>query len=317
MMRKERFRFTLRSCALALLVLGATALAGAAGGAEKPQGEYRFSADWFSDNIPIWTKTLAELKGKPNLNYLEIGVYEGRSFFWVMDNILTDPSCRATAIDTFDIYAGNDPEVVFRYNLARSGHEPKVTIIKGSSRDKLRTLPPNSFDLIYVDGDHGGKSVLMDAVLAWDLLKEGGLMIFDDYDWPHPIPMEMRPGFALDAFQNLMKDELQVVSKAYQLILRKAAFNCDKALGFIKNVETELDCSPLGPYVYYWKPRKLFDASNGNREVPLSAEEMSMIEETLKNRKLGFRLIVEKPSEYKGLLDKLKLNDVWVLPRSQ
>lgn len=316
MMRNQRLRLTLVTCCLVLLVLG-TAQTGPADGAEKSEGAYKFSTDWFSDNIPIWTKALAELKGRPNLSYLEVGVYEGRSFFWVMDNILTDPSCRATAIDTFDIYAGNDPEVVFRYNLARSGHESKVRIIKGSSREKLRELPLKSFDLIYIDGDHDGKAVLSDAVLAWDLLREGGIMIFDDYDWPHPIPMEMRPAFAIDAFQTLMNDELQVVSKAYQLILRKAPFACDQAMGFVKNVETKLDCSRLGPFVYYWKARKLFDASNGNREVPLSNTELSMIEETLKDRKLAFKLIVDKDEEHRELLNKLKLDGIWVLPKGK
>ncbi len=317
MMRMKKFRFTWRSCCLVLLVFGAATAASAAEGTATPEGKYRFSSDWFSENIPIWTKTLAELKGKPDLHYLEIGVYEGRSFFWVMDNILTDPSCRATAMDTFDIYAGNDPELVFRENLARSGHESKVTIIKGSSREKLRSLSPNSFDLIYVDGDHGGKAVLMDAVFAWDLLKDGGLMIFDDYEWPHSIPMEMRPTFALDAFQTLMSDEFEVVSKAYQLILRKASFRCDKTMGSVMNVETELKCSRLGPYVYYWKPKKLFDATQGNRVVRLKAEEIPMIEEILKNRKLGFRLFADKPAEYQDLLNKLKLNDITVLPKTQ
>jgi predicted O-methyltransferase YrrM len=316
MMCKKRFRSSLVICCLVLLSLGAT-LAGAAEGTGKGDGTYTFTTDWFSDNIPIWTETLAELKGKPNLNYLEIGVYEGRSFFWVMDNILTDPSARATAIDTFDIYLGHDPEKVFYDNLRRSGHESKVTVIKGSSRDKLRGLRPNSFDLIYVDGDHSSKSVLMDVVFAWDLLKEGGLIIFDDYDWPHPIPMEMRPAFALDVFQTLMSDEYQVVVKRYQLILRKAPVPCDKTRGFVQNVATVLDCSRLGPYVYYWKPRKLLDESNGNREVPLSDTESTMIEETLKNRKLGFKLVVEKDGEYEALLSRLKLKDIWVRPRTE
>jgi len=316
MMSHRRFRSSLVICCLVLLSFGA-AMAGAADGSAKGDGTYTFSTDWFSENIPIWTETLAELKGKPNLHYLEIGVYEGRSFFWVLDNILTDPSSRATAIDTFDIYLGHDPEKVFRDNLRRSGHESKVTVIKGSSRDKLRGLPPNSFDLIYVDGDHSSKSVLMDAVFSWDLLKEGGLIIFDDYDWPHPIPMEMRPAFALDVFQTLMSDEYQVVVRRYQLILRKAPALCDKTQGYVQNVASVLDCSRLGPYVYYWKPRRLLDESNGNREVPLSDPESIMIEETLKSRRMGFKLVVEKDGEYRALLNKLKLNDILVWPKTE
>jgi predicted O-methyltransferase YrrM len=314
MMFCQKLRSALVACCVVLSCCG-IALAQAQGGAEKPKAEYAFTSDWFSHNIPIWTKALAELKGKPNLRYLEVGVYEGRSFFWVMDNILTDPSCQATAIDTFDIYLGNDPEVRFRDNLRLSGRESKVTVIKGSSREKLRELPLNSFDLIYIDADHSSKSVLMDVVFAWDLLKEGGLLIFDDYDWPHPIPAEMRPAFALDVFQTLMSDEFQILVKEYQLIVRKAPSACDKSFGFVQNVATILECSRLGPYVYYWKPRKLLDAANGNREVSLTEQETTMIEETLKNRKLAFKLEVEKTAEYKDLLSKLKLDGIYPGPK--
>jgi predicted O-methyltransferase YrrM len=314
MMLNQKLRSTMLAWCLVVMSCG-TALAVAPEGAGNREGVYTFTSDWFSQNIPIWVQALGELKGKPNLRYLEIGVYEGRSFFWVMDNILTDPSSRATAIDTFDIYLDNDPEVAFRNNLRRSGHEPKVTVIKGTSREKLRELPLHSFDLIYVDGDHGSKSVLVDAVLSWDLLKEGGLIIFDDYDWAHPIPMEMRPAFALDVFQTLMRDEFQVVVKDYQLIIRNAPSACDKSHGFVENVASRLDCSPLGQYVYYWKPRKLFDASDGNRGIVLSEKEISMIEETLKNRKLGFKLEVENTGEYTELLNRLKLDDICAWPK--
>jgi len=301
---------------LTLLFSGAVLAAGPESAAKSAE-KYTFTSDWFSANIPIWTKVLDEMKGRPNLRYLEIGVYEGRSFFWVMDNILSDPSSKATAIDTFDIYLGNDPEVTFRHNLRRSGYEAQVTVMKGSSREKLRELPLNSFDLIYVDGDHSSKSVLIDAVSAWDLLKENGLMIFDDYDWPHPIPTEMRPAFALDVFQNLMSEEFQVVLKHYQLIIRKIPTHCDSSYGFVQKVATQLECSRLGPYVYYWKPKKLFDASNGNREIALTEKEIAMVEDTLINRRLGFTLEVERSGEYHELLDRLKLDNVYAGPKAK
>ena len=56
---------------------------------------YNFSTDWFSMNIPLWKKLLKEFKGKPGVNYLEIGLFEGRSFFWMLENILTHPTSTA------------------------------------------------------------------------------------------------------------------------------------------------------------------------------------------------------------------------------
>jgi hypothetical protein len=40
---------------------------------------YDFTINWFSFNIPVWKKVLAQYEGKPDLKYLEIGLYEGRS----------------------------------------------------------------------------------------------------------------------------------------------------------------------------------------------------------------------------------------------
>lgn len=39
-------------------------------------------------------------------------------------------------------------------------------------------------DIIYIDAGHEYDSILLDAKLYWNLLNEGGVMIFDDYSWP-------------------------------------------------------------------------------------------------------------------------------------
>jgi len=78
-----------------------------------------------------------------------------------------------------------------------------------------------------------------------------------------------------------------------------------------------LECSRLGPYVYYWKPKKLFDASNGNREIALTEKEIAMVEDTLINRRLGFTLEVERSGEYHELLDRLKLDNVYAGPKAK
>jgi len=45
-----------------------------------PANRYHFSSDWFTHHIPAWEQHLAHLRGRSDLRYLEIGVYEGRSF---------------------------------------------------------------------------------------------------------------------------------------------------------------------------------------------------------------------------------------------
>ena len=50
-------------------------------GEEDYPKKYYFTTDWFSNNIRVWDKILSDYKGKSNIHYLEIGVFEGRSFF--------------------------------------------------------------------------------------------------------------------------------------------------------------------------------------------------------------------------------------------
>ena len=49
----------------------------------------------------MWSRVLAEFKGRPELTYLEVGVFEGKSVVWMLENILTDPSSKVTAVDIF------------------------------------------------------------------------------------------------------------------------------------------------------------------------------------------------------------------------
>lgn len=77
------------------------------------------------------------------------------------------------------------------------------------------------FDLIYIDGSHEAADVLADAVLAWPLLKPGGLLGFDDYGWrvfPEP---ERRPAPAVDAFLTCLRGWYEPVHRGYQVWVKK------------------------------------------------------------------------------------------------
>lgn len=196
-------------------------------GNERPVAEvyrqpYEFTTDWFTWNVPIWEKALAPYRGRPALRYLEIGTYEGRSLLWMLENVLTDPGARATAIDLFEGRPGEDYGSRFEANLRKSGAAAKVTVIKGYSQVELRKLPLASYDVIYVDGSHMAADVLEDAVLCWRLLAPGALLIFDDYAWRagSPNPTEW-PGPGLSVFQTFYGQHLDPVHVGYQLILRR------------------------------------------------------------------------------------------------
>jgi SAM-dependent methyltransferase len=197
--------------------------AGTAQGITPYQKQYDFSNDWFTHNIPIWQEVLKPYRGEPNVSYLEVGAYEGGSVIWMLENILTDPTAKLTAID---IFSGPYKDKYFK-NIDHSGYSDKVTTITNYSQLALRSLPLNSFDIIYIDGSHAKQDVLEDAVLSWRLLKSGGLLIFDDYRWAGCFgernttdPTDC-PKVAIDPFFQCFESHFQVVHNGNQLILRK------------------------------------------------------------------------------------------------
>lgn len=199
--------------------------------------QYVFTSDWFSRNIPSWKEKIGGLAGQPNLRALEVGSYEGRSAVWLLENILTAPDSSITCVDTFEmddefreilnrmkiaIPQNVNIEEMFDANVLATGVKEKVTKLKGRSAEMLRTLPLDSFDVIYIDGSHTARNVLRDAVLCWDLMKINGIMIFDDYRWNvFPEDILKSPGPAIDAFMHCFDGEFVLVKHDYQVMLRK------------------------------------------------------------------------------------------------
>lgn len=180
---------------------------------------YSFTSDWMSNNIPNWNAWLTPFRGQPGVRMLEIGSFEGRSAIWFLENILSDPTAHLTCIDLF--YPSWD--LRFDHNLRVYGQVNKVTKMRGHSEDLLPTAAAaSSMDIIYVDGSHRACDVLMDAVLAWRLLKPAGVMIFDDYlgGEPDSEPSE-RPQIAIDLFLEIFAGQYTLLAKAYQVAIRR------------------------------------------------------------------------------------------------
>lgn len=193
-----------------------------------PHPKYRFSYDWVSPHTKEWEKDLQHLKGKPNVHALEIGCFEGQSACWFLDNILTDSTSRLICVDPFAVPMATILlrffETHFDLNIAASGASDRVTKLIGPSQVVVRTLQPTQFDFIYVDGSHKVGDVLQDAVLAWTVLRPGGVVMFDDYALVDDVSeglMARAPGRALDAFMGILGSSATLIRRDWQLVLRK------------------------------------------------------------------------------------------------
>lgn len=223
------------------LIETARGFAGAAAAAPTAAADdsYEFTADWFSRNIPVWQTLIARLKPA---RILEIGSFEGRSTAYLIENAGLHQPLEICCVDTWqggvehDRDAMGEVERRFDHNVAvarrRARHAAEVRKIKKLSTQALAELLARGerpFDLVYVDGSHQAPDVLADAVLGFQLVRVGGLMIFDDYLW-HLEPRGSQdlltmPKPAIDAFVNLYQRKLQVLADLpiWQLYVEKTA----------------------------------------------------------------------------------------------
>lgn len=186
-----------------------------------------FTSDWFSENIPVWSKLLSQFTGKPGVRGLEIGVYEGRATCWLLENILTGDNVHLDCIDNFEGGPEYDPaEFDFRTVQERFENnvlpwQDRVHLHVGKSADILPALKPG-FDIVYIDGCHQSREVLSDAVMSWHLMNPGGVMIFDDYEWNEfPDQPWLNPKLAIHAFMQSFTGWNEILHVGYQFALRK------------------------------------------------------------------------------------------------
>jgi predicted O-methyltransferase YrrM len=191
-----------------------------------PNPKYRFTSDWVTRNETLWRKHLGHLQAK-SVRALEIGSFEGRATIWLLENILTHPDSRIMTIDPFfeEYGASQNYEERFDRNVEASGLRHKVEKIKGYSHTELRRLQPESYDFAYIDGSHASTDVLLDIALAWDLMKPGGIIIFDDYDRSFlvngKLKADLTPRMGIDAFLSVFHRRVDVLAREYQLVIRK------------------------------------------------------------------------------------------------
>ena len=204
-------------------------------------GEYRFDPkfDWWTKDHHENYAALAEYCDKygGGLRFLEIGVFEGRSTIWFVENIL-----KKHKNGTYDLVEP-DPAPNFKQNIdLLQQRVPHVNLIhhKNYSEHILPTMLAHhqEFDFIYIDGDHNAQGVLQDAVMSWRLLKIGGVLLFDDYEmeatdpWhyishkefqDHPRLKFQHPKVAIDAFTTIYRGMYEVFFHNYQVGLKKVA----------------------------------------------------------------------------------------------
>jgi predicted O-methyltransferase YrrM len=180
----------------------------------KTAGPKKFSADYASHNFSVWEKLLVHLRDR-DIDVLEIGSFEGRSALFWLEFLRR---CRLTCVDAF-----LSREVEDRFDRNTADYRDRIAKLVMPSASALPRLEQAGarFDLIYIDGSHRLMDVYRDSTLCWPLLKSGGILIWDDYEWTKPGRELDRPKPAINHFLRQHASELVELHRGYQIIVRK------------------------------------------------------------------------------------------------
>lgn len=187
--------------------------------------------DWFTGRADCYfdswlTPRLA--KGQAVYRALQIGTYLGDASLWIVK------SCSGVVLDDVDTWAGSEENAHrnLDFGTVESHYDERTAEYRASGQiDKYKMTSDEFFDqcdqtydFIYVDGDHTASQVHKDAMNAHRHLKVGGVLVFDDYGWASDSgdPQDT-PKPAIDDFLEAMKSNYQILTVAYQVWLEKVS----------------------------------------------------------------------------------------------
>jgi glycosyltransferase involved in cell wall biosynthesis/predicted O-methyltransferase YrrM len=188
------------------------------------------STDWTTRHFHLWEDHLAQRRHEP-LDILEIGSWEGRSAIFFLRYF---PNGRLTCIDTFEgsaehrqreKWSSQLSHIESRFDANLLEFRDRIEKIKSTSYRGLARLAvaERSFDVVFIDGSHHSADTMTDAVLSWPMLKDGGVMIFDDYDWNFEVSEIEKPMLGVDGFLATRAGRYRELHRGYQLIIEKLA----------------------------------------------------------------------------------------------
>lgn len=167
-------------------------------------GFYKNIQGWSSDKgfLQAYKKFIREeaSETEPSL-IVEVGSWKGKSTAFAATEIIwSNKPITMYAIDTWE---GSDEEAhkvdkyiqdgtlfpLFMANLQpvwawedlNERHILKA--LRGDSSTLANTFLDNSIDLLVLDGDHSFDGVRKDITAYWPKVKQGGTIVFDDYNW--------------------------------------------------------------------------------------------------------------------------------------
>jgi beta-1,4-mannosyl-glycoprotein beta-1,4-N-acetylglucosaminyltransferase len=195
---------------------------------------YVFTNNWFEYQKPIIDQIMMLRADSKPIRILEIGAHEGRSTVHYIDHYLHHSASSILSIDPFETGDTTTPVTsltrqTFEYNIQNSRYPDKANLVTERSQKALCRLvsEDQKFDFISIDGSHLSRDAMSDAVLAFALLEDQGIVFFDDYlgGSPDRDSNVNWPKIGIDSFLKVFEGQYSIIHSGYHLAIRKETPN--------------------------------------------------------------------------------------------
>jgi hypothetical protein len=175
---------------------------------------WRLCDDWFN---------IIDLNKTTKIHYLEIGTLCGANLISVCKHF-THPKSTFECVDPWEDHNEYDEYKLlqesnfnnFIHNINESEEADRITYYKDYSHSIFPILTDESYDLIYIDGNHKSWAVIEDGVHSFRKCKKGGWIIFDDYNFSDETK------YAIDSFIGCFKEKCSEIIIEYgQCFIKK------------------------------------------------------------------------------------------------
>ena len=186
--------------------------------------KFKFSNDWFTNNIQIWCHIFKKENFTKINKILEIGSFEGMSAIFFLNYF------KGANIDCVETFKGSDEHSEidflkvknnFDYNI--KSYEKRLNLYKMTSDNffKEKKDVNNNYDLIYIDGSHFANQVIKDASNSFDKLNINGIMIYDDFLRQYYEKKDENVIGGVCEFLKIYDNKIKIIFGGYQLFIKK------------------------------------------------------------------------------------------------
>ncbi len=154
------------------------------------------------------------------INCLIVGAYTGDYSCWLLNNLCTNHFSRVFSLDNWI-----DPVIENKFNTNiestnKIDYHVKLNMNLTKGLVRLEKIKYVIFDIIIINTKNEDKDIISNSIIAWNLLNENGIMIFDNYRDTYE-EEEFIPKISINSFIIMYKEQYNRLTSNYQLIIKK------------------------------------------------------------------------------------------------